>query len=221
TTKDGELRAVGTGGKERWTVELPVKSTVGKPAWATTADGLLVVSGSDGRIAVVDTQDGKKVWDTPQRSSYALPCAIGGGFLYAGGDGLTAYALTGDGEPEWNEEPKGDYIWSAPALDGNVLYAVNDSTLTAMNAKTRDTEWTEEASTVALKYPPVVQGNSLWCGTTSKGDPDALRVYDIGKGRKAWDDRRTSRERDDWTMAAANNRVFILYTGSLTANPVF
>ncbi|GAA1508537.1 protein kinase domain-containing protein [Streptomyces synnematoformans] len=221
TTKDGELRAVGADGRERWTVESPVGSSVGKPAWATTAGGTLVLSGSDGRLAVVDTGSGDTVWDTPKRSSYALPCAVGGGFVYAGGDGLTAYALKGDGKPEWNEKPKGEYIWSAPALDGDLLFAVNDLVLTAMNTKTRETEFTAKALAVALKYPPVVQGNSVWCGTTENIDPDALKVYDIGKGRMAWDDRRTSRERDDWTIAAANNRVFVLYTGSLTANPVF
>ncbi|AKH85168.1 hypothetical protein AA958_26365 [Streptomyces sp. CNQ-509] len=221
TTKDGELRAVGTDGKERWTVPLPVKSTVSKPAWATTADGMLVLSGSDGKLAVVDTRDGTKVWDTPQRSSYALPCAVGGGFVYAGGDGLTAYALKGEGKVEWNEDPKGEYIWSAPALAGGLLYAVNDTQLTVRNARTREIEWTADAGSVALKYPPVVQGNSLWAGTTSSVDPDAIKVYDIDKGRLAWDDRRTSRERDDWTLTAANNRVFVLYTGSLTANPVF
>lgn len=221
TTKDGELRAVGADGRERWTVESPVESSVGKPAWATTAGGTLVLSGSDGRLAVVDAGSGDTVWDTPKRSSYALPCAVGGGFVYAGGDGLTAYALKGDGKPEWNEKPKGEYIWSAPALDGDLLFAVNDRVLTAMNTKTRETEFTADALAVALKYPPVVQGNSVWCGTTENIDPDALKVYDIGKGRMAWDDRRTSRERDDWTIAAANNRVFVLYTGSLTANPVF
>lgn len=221
TTKDGALRAVGTDGKERWTVDSPVKSSASKPAWATMADGTLVLSGSDGKLAVVDTGSGDTVWDTPKRSAYALPCAVGGGVVYAGGDGLTAYALKGDGKPEWNEDPKGEYIWSAPALDGDLLFAVNDATLTVMNAKTKNTEFTADAVAVALKYPPVVQGDSVWCGTTERADPDALKVYDIAKGAMAWDDRRTSRERDDWTMAGANNRVFVLYTGSLTANPVF
>ncbi|NGN67206.1 protein kinase [Streptomyces sp. A7024] len=228
-TRGGELRAVRLASPRKilWTVPAPVADSAKERTWAVAGQGHVLLAGSDGRIAAVRAADGDVAWTKPKRSNYALPMALGRGEVYAGGDTLAAFRLK-DGSRRWSHPARGEYIWGAPALRGSTLYAMNDSALHAVsitNGATGagDATWEAGASRGILYAPPAVQGDSVWVPSAKiPAEPSQLYVLDASKGgTEAWSTMRSQQESGDWTLTAAGNRVFLIYSGQLTVMPVF
>jgi eukaryotic-like serine/threonine-protein kinase len=225
-TSQGEYRAVGF--KPRrvlWTVPAPVPSSKRAPAKAVVGGGRLVVSGSDGAVAALDTRTGKKAWPQQRAKQARKPLlpAVAQGVVYLGGTSLTALDLA-DGEEKWSqpsvsfgsEDSEG---WTAPAVSGGYVYAADGIELQQRKATDGSPSWT-----CRLDYdippldPPTVQGHSVWIGLDRTGAAGIATVR-TNNGSEAW--LHSANVGGEQQMTAAGNRVFVLREGELTAMPVF
>ncbi|MEU8823120.1 PQQ-binding-like beta-propeller repeat protein [Streptomyces sp. NPDC048636] len=217
-TRTGRLRAVSLSSRTMlWTAPSPVKLSGPHSAAGVAARGRLVVHGSDGRAVALDTRSGRTAWGPRVYGPGAVAPLIDGDTVHLGGKSLTALTLA-TGERKWAHPGTGDLGWGAPALHDGVVYAVDGTDLHARRAETGAAEWmvTVGSETHPLD-PPVAEGRSVWVGVDSTGS-SGIVAADTREGRIAWP---YSQGRDGaWRLAGADNRVFLLQAGQLTAMPV-
>ncbi|MBL1102343.1 protein kinase domain-containing protein [Streptomyces coffeae] len=217
-TRGGRLRAVSLATRSTlWTVPSPVRLRGGRPAAGAAAKGRLVVHGSDGQAVALDTRSGRTAWGPRRHGTTAVAPAVDGDTVYLGGKALTALTLA-TGERKWTHTATGDLGWGAPALHDGVVYAVDDTDLHARRADTGAAEWTVTVGPeVHPLDPPVAEGRSVWAVVDSTGRRGVVAA-DTREGRIAWP---YSQGSDGaWRLAGADNRVFLLQVGQLTAMPV-
>ncbi|GAA2103641.1 hypothetical protein GCM10009801_78690 [Streptomyces albiaxialis] len=227
-TSDGELSAVDTSSrKPRWTVPAPVRMSADRPGRAAVGSGRLVVCGTDGRVAGIDTRTGDTAWGpvrrgAPEKGAVALAPAVHGGTVYLGGRELTALTLAG-GKRKWGHRADAETGWGAPAVAGNVLYAVDGAFLKARSRTDGGEKWALGQS-ISGELPrgaaPAVQGHTVWFAKDAEKDAGTQGVVaaDARAGQEAWP--YSQGTGGDWHLAAAGNRVFVLHGSTLTAMPV-
>ncbi|WP_432586507.1 PQQ-binding-like beta-propeller repeat protein [Streptomyces sp. HD1123-B1] len=218
-TRARRLRAFSLSSRSTlWTVPTPVKLRGARPAAAVAAGGRLVVHGSDGRAVAFDARSGKTAWGPKPHGSGAVAPLVHGDTALLGGKALTALALA-TGERMWTHPATSDRGWGAPALRDGVVYAVDGTDLHARRADTGAEEWmvTVGSSSERPLDPPVAEGRSVWAVVDSTGLKGVVAA-DTREGRIVWP---YSQGRDGtWRLAGADNRVFLLQAGQLTAMPV-
>ncbi|MBI0296507.1 PQQ-binding-like beta-propeller repeat protein, partial [Streptomyces sp. PRKS01-29] len=191
----------------------------GAPARAAVAGGRLVIHGSDGGVAALDTRTGRTAWGPREQGSpTALAPAVADGVVYLGGKSPRALALA-SGEEKWAHAGQGGTGWTAPAVRKRVVYAVDGTDLSARRAGDGAAMWTLPfASDDPPLDAPVAEGGSLWAALGGRGDQGVAAV-DVRGGSVAWP--YVPGTEGGWWLAAAGNRVFALQSGTLTAMPVF
>ncbi|MCP9209362.1 protein kinase domain-containing protein [Streptomyces sp. NEAU-Y11] len=218
-TRARRLRAVSLSSRSTlWTVPTPVKLRGARPAAAVAAGGRLVVHGSDGRAVALDARSGKTAWGPKPHGSGAVAPLVDGDTVLLGGKALAALALA-TGEREWTHPAASEVGWGAPALRDGVVYAVDGTDLHARRADTGAEEWmvTVGSSSEHPLDPPVAEGRSVWAVVDSTGLKGVVAA-DTREGRIVWP---YSLGNDGtWRLAGADNRVFLLQAGQLTAMPV-
>ena len=227
-TSDGKLRAVDTTSrKTRWTVPAPVRLSAERPCKAAVGSGRLVVCGTDGRVAALDTRTGRTAWGPMRRAAeekgaVALAPAVHGGTAYLGGRELTALSLAG-GKRTWGRRADAETGWGAPAVAGSMLYAVDGSSLKARSRTDGSEKWTL-AQNVSEGLPreaaPVPQGHTVWFAKDQEQDAgtEGVAAADSRGGQEAWS--YSQGAGGNWHLTAAGNRVFVLHGSTLTAMPV-
>ncbi|MCT2591791.1 serine/threonine-protein kinase [Streptomyces sp. N2-109] len=242
-TRQGELRAVGLKSRRAlWTVRTPVRASPENPAAAAVAEGRLVLCGSDGKVAALDTADGRRAWGPREGGPDVLAPALADGTAFLGGRELTAIGLT-DGREKWSQAAASEKGWGAPSLspasgggsdgssaggsadgsdgtggDGRTLYAVDGTELYARAASDGGDVWTLSLNFEDLpRDAPVVQGNSAWAVADTSGDA-GVAAADTRIGKTAWV--YTQQGDGRARMAGAGNRIFLTQAGQLTAMPV-
>ncbi|MCQ8194585.1 protein kinase domain-containing protein [Streptomyces rugosispiralis] len=219
-TRGGRIRAVDlTSHRTLWTVPAPVATSARAPARAAVADGRLVIHGSNGGVAALDTRTGGTAWGPREQGSpAALAPAVADGVVYLGGKSLRALALA-SGEQKWAHAGQGGTGWTAPAVRKGVVYAVDGTDLSARRAGDGAEMWTLPfASDDHPLDAPVAEGGSVWAALDERGDQGVVAV-DVRSGSAAWP--YAPGAEGGWRLAAAGNRVFALQSGTLTAMPVF
>ncbi|MCT2594690.1 serine/threonine-protein kinase [Streptomyces sp. N2-109] len=218
TTNDNRLRAVSvTSHEPLWTVSPPVRSTAERAVRAVTADGILVVYGSDGKVAGVAAGTGKTVWGPEEQGSGFLTPAVSDDTVYLGGRRLRALALA-DGKERW-ARPAAGAGWGSPALAGELLFAGDGAELKACKAVDGGVDWTLTLMNEGrVREAPAPQGNTAWVVLGERGT-EGVATVDVRSGKKAWPPLRSGPGR--WRSAVAGNRAFLLSGGELTAMPVF
>ncbi|WP_275562203.1 serine/threonine-protein kinase [Streptomyces sp. 5-6(2022)] len=219
-TREGRIRAVDlTSHRTLWTVPVPVAASAKAPAQAAVAEGRLVIHGSDGAVAALDTRTGRTAWGPREQGSpTALAPAVADGVVYLGGKSLRALALA-SGEEKWAHTGQGGTGWTAPTVRKGVVYAVDGTDLSARRAGDGAEMWTLPfASDDHPLDAPVAVGGSVWAALDERGDQGVVAV-DVRSGSVAWP--YAPGAGGGWRLAAAGNRVFALQSGTLTAMPVF
>ncbi|MGY0056305.1 protein kinase domain-containing protein [Streptomyces sp. LZ34] len=224
-TRQGRFRAVELESRRpRWTVPAPVRTSLKDPALAAVGRQRLVVCGSDGTVAALDTRTGQAAWPARKgRSAKALAPAVAGDTVYLGGRSLTALALA-DGAVKWSHraETTGDQGsdgWTAPTVSGAALYAADGTELRRRRLTDGGQSWTYPLPYEAPPSdPPVVEGHGVWIALDRSGGAGVgtVRARD---GVGVW--QHSAGQAGRLTAAGAGNRVFLLRGGALTAMPVF
>lgn len=115
-------------GKEKWRKEVPG----GVVGCAAVADGLAVVTATDGKVRAYSLADGERRWLFDAKGPYFAPPAVAGGVVYAGdlGGVVTALGLA-DGRPRWKLDLGRDpavqspgMIYGGPVVHGGRLVVV-------------------------------------------------------------------------------------------------
>ncbi|WP_336209185.1 outer membrane protein assembly factor BamB family protein [Nonomuraea sp. LPB2021202275-12-8] len=89
---------------------------------ATTADGLVYVSGPDYRVHALDAASGAERWSSPVGDGVHSGPVVAAGTVYVGGDDGTLYALDpATGAPRWSF-PTGGTIETTPVVAGDLVY---------------------------------------------------------------------------------------------------
>ncbi|MGI5471195.1 PQQ-binding-like beta-propeller repeat protein [Streptomyces sp. CA-132043] len=221
-TEDGRLRAVTLRSRSpRWTVPAPGRMTPKAPGCAVPGKGSrLVLSGPNGDVTALDTATGRTAWREPGQSAHALAPAVQDGTVYLGGRSLRALRLT-DGDEQWSRKPSAGDVWGAPAASGSDLYVTVGGDVQRRHADGRD-GWTasywKDDDNAPLTDAPVIHRNSVWAPVDSTG-AQGVSVTRADSGSQAW--LYTPGTAGRWRTAAADNRVFLLQAGTLTAMPVF
>ncbi|GAA1297386.1 serine/threonine-protein kinase [Streptomyces javensis] len=219
-TRGGRIRAVDlTSHRTLWTVPAPVATSAKAPAQAAVAEGRLVIHGSDGDVAALDTRTGRTAWGPREQGSpAALAPAVADGVVYLGGKSLRALD-SASGEEKWAHAGQDGTGWTAPAVRKGVVYAVDGTDLSAWRAEDGAEMWTLPfASDDHPLDAPVAEGGSVWAALDERGDQGVVAV-DVRSGSVAWP--YAPGTEGGWRLTAAGNRVFALQSGTLTAMPVF
>ncbi|MFD8383028.1 serine/threonine-protein kinase [Streptomyces sp. NPDC059679] len=232
-TRQGRLRAVELASRRpRWTVPAPVRTSLKAPALAAVGGRRLVVCGSDGTVAALDTRTGQAAWPARKgQSTKALAPAVAGDTVCLGGRSLTALALS-DGAVKWSHRSdtpgdqsdgqggdQGSGGWTAPAVSGDALYAADGSELRQLRLADGDQSWTYPLPYEAPPSdPPVVEGHGVWIALDRSGGA-GLATVRTRDGVGVW--QHSAGQAGTLTAAGAGNRVFLLRGGALTAMPVF
>ncbi|MFI9719623.1 serine/threonine-protein kinase [Streptomyces sp. NPDC052396] len=218
----------------RWFRPLPVSVTSVTPVWGAAGEGRLVVTGTDGNVAALDARTGAPVWQLPGQSSMGMVPVVSGSTVYLGGKTLTARDLK-SGRELWSvragSTPTAQQAgWGPPTVDGDLLYATDGPRLCRLSKRDGKVVWHRELpDTLPWPLPPVPQGNTVWVAPDLKGRTGFTAVH-RDTGKVAWTyspgeltARSTDSLLDDarYQMAGADNRVFVVAGGKLSAMPVF
>ncbi|MFI9027302.1 serine/threonine-protein kinase [Streptomyces sp. NPDC053560] len=217
-TGKGRIRAIELDGRTtRWTVPAPVAADGAVPG-AALAGKRLVLHGTDGRVAALETGRGRTVWGPKRQGGRALTPAVGGDTVYLGGDRLVALSAE-DGTQKWTQPVTGDDGCGAPAVSGGLLHFADDTDLSTRRTEDGSEAWTLPLDFGSLaKATPVATGHSVWVADGEDGH-SGVAAADTRGGSLAW--AYNPGTRGDWHLATAGNRVFLLQAGTLTAMPVF
>ncbi len=124
----GDVAAYGlTDGKERWRKE--VKG--GVLSCAAVADGLAVVTATDGKVRAYDVKSGELRWHYDAKAPFFAAPAVAGGVVYAGDLKGVLHAIgLADGDPKWTLDVGKDpavaapgMFYGGPVVHGGRLYA--------------------------------------------------------------------------------------------------
>jgi outer membrane protein assembly factor BamB len=150
---------------------------------ALTADGRVVLAGSDKAVHVLDASSGVQVWTAaPGRDPFVAPALSLGQDLYVPDGNGTLYALSAaDGATQWTFHAA-HAIWAAPVPFGeSLLVASLDHTLYALNAADGRLVWSRDMG-AALAGGPVVAEDLVLIGTFD----GRVVALDAASGREAW-----------------------------------
>jgi outer membrane protein assembly factor BamB len=122
----GEVAVFDLAGKEKWHKEVPG----GVLSCAALADGLAVVTATDGKVRAFDLQTGERRWVQDLKSPFFAAPAVAGGVVYAGDLMGRLHALSlKDGQVKWTFDlGKGPgvqapgMIYGGPAVHGGRVY---------------------------------------------------------------------------------------------------
>ncbi|OPF78479.1 hypothetical protein VT50_0218855 [Streptomyces antioxidans] len=219
-TKDGRLRGVGrSDARIRWTARVPadLRGKIRPPG--VTGRDRLVLATSGGDVLVVDTANGRRVWDLPGQSEDQIRPAVHGGTVYLNGKSLTARRIS-DGKELWTKEEKDAWhhpeTWGPPTAYPDAVYATHGTTPRRLNPDDGGEVWDGHAE--GDNHAPVlVQGTGVW-SIDGTGFSE-VNTVDVSDGRVGWSYEIPDSERR-W-IVADGNRVFIMNDSSLYALPVF
>ncbi|MFH8775240.1 protein kinase [Streptomyces sp. NPDC017958] len=225
-TKDNRLRSVNRAdAKVRWTATVPAEFRGKLLNPAAVGQGNLVMSTSDGTVLVVHTSNGRKAWTRLDHQEVTVRPAVYDDTVYINGRSLDARRLD-DGEKIWSTK-LGDWEtdwdkWGPPKVYADAVYAnAGDSTryLDPYGGKVLWDAW----QSASYASPVVRQGHAVWAlrsvttvGGASKMVINAVRASD---GEDAW--RYEFGTPAYMRLAAAGNRIFVMYDGSVIALSTF
>ncbi|MEU9477398.1 serine/threonine-protein kinase [Streptomyces sp. NPDC048191] len=225
-TKDHRLRSVNRAdGRIRWTAAVPTKFRGNLLAPAVVGQGRLVISAVDGTVLVVHTSDGSTAWTRlDQDEDLTVSPAVYGGMVYINGKSMDARRLS-DGTRIWNTKlddwQTDGYKWGPAAVYADAVYTNAGDSTRSLDTASGNVLW--EAFQNANHGSPVVrQGRGVWTfGSTTNGYGPQLLINAVrasdGKGSRSY----TVPEPDYARLAAAGNRVFVMYDSSVIALSTF
>jgi len=168
-------------GELQWS--LPISHSL----WGTPASNgkLVFVTSLDHFLYAVDPQTQKVAWKVDLGGSVPGSPAVSadGSTLYIGGFTKMVSAInTADGSIRWTAATK-DWVWDAPALDGDTVYAADISgNIYSLGAPNGKNAWPDVQPDGPITASPVVLANGTMVVVTESGLAYAFdRV-----GSKAW-----------------------------------
>lgn len=229
-TKSGRLRSISRSDAAiRWTVRAPADLRTKRPALA--AHGRLVLTTAAGDVFVLDTANGRKVWDLPNQSpaDTTIRPALADDTVYLNGRTMTARRIT-DGKELWTVRvgpPRGTdglAIWGKPTIHENAVYATQGIETCALDLRDGGQLWSNQALD-SDGSPVLPQGRGVWHMKADQYEMEGavgvvLAVNRKGLSEERWQFPLKDEGGNHWLMADGN-RVFVLDGQELTALPVF
>ncbi|MFI8243469.1 protein kinase [Streptomyces sp. NPDC085866] len=225
-TKDHRLRSVSrSDARIRWTTAVPTKFRGNLLAPAVAGQGRLVVSAVDGTVLVVHTNDGSTAWTRlDQDKDLTVSPVVYDGIVYINGKSMDARRLS-DGTRIWNTKlddwETDGYKWGPAAIYADAVYTNAGTGTRCLDKGNGKVLW--EASQNATWGSPVVrQGHGVWTfGRTQNGYGPQLLINAVrasdGKDSRSY----MVPDPDYARLAAAGNRVFVMYDSSVIALSTF
>ncbi|MCZ0986584.1 serine/threonine-protein kinase [Streptomyces diastatochromogenes] len=225
-TKDHRLRSVSrSDARIRWTTAVPTKFRGNLLAPAVAGQGRLVISAVDGTVLVVHTNDGSTAWTRlDQDKDLTVSPVVYDGIVYINGKSMDARRLS-DGTRIWNTKlddwETDGYKWGPAAVYADAVYTNAGTGTRCLDKGNGKVLW--EASQNATWGSPVVrQGHGVWTfGRTHNGYGPQLLINAVrssdGKDSRSY----MVPDPDYARLAAAGNRVFVMYDSSVIALSTF
>lgn len=174
------------------------------------AEGLVYVTGYDGKVYALNSTSGSIRWVYPRQGALDEPI-VGGpvlaaGKVYFGSSGGKVYALdAATGDLKW-EFTTGDKIWSTPAIADETLYIGSfDKKLYALDLDSGRKKWEFEAGG-AIVATPLLYDDTIYVGSFDR----YFYAVDATNGRLRW---RFMGENWFWAKPVAYNGV--IYAANL------
>ncbi|SED27464.1 serine/threonine-protein kinase [Streptomyces sp. TLI_105] len=225
-TKDNELRAVNAWTlATAWSRPMPSPRSHNGPARAAVGRQRLVVHGRDGRVAALDTGNGKTEWEITKQGTDGQAPAIGeNNTVYLGGRTLMARRLD-RGDELWRQETLRTPSfpgYGTPTADGDLVVAIDAYTVSRLGTIPEidlpELKWSEvlDGYGEGSISPPAVEGTTVWVHSP---DNNSVEVIHKVSGDRLFTARmlRTG----SYQLASDANRVFIARAGRIAAMPVF
>ncbi|MGW3205404.1 protein kinase domain-containing protein [Streptomyces sp. NPDC001135] len=225
-TKDHRLRSVNrSDARIRWTTAVPTKFRGNLLAPAVAARGRLVISAADGTVLVVHTSDGSTAWTRlDQDEDLTVSPAVYDDTVYINGKSMDARRLS-DGTRVWNTKlddwETDGYKWGPAAVYADGVYMNAGTSTRRLDKYDGKVLW--EASQNATWGSPVIrQGHGVWTfGRAENGYGPQLLISAVrasdGKESRSY----MVPDPDYARLAAAGNRVFVMYDSSVIALSTF
>ncbi|WP_250399751.1 outer membrane protein assembly factor BamB family protein [Streptomyces cellostaticus] len=233
-TTGGEVRSVGrSDAKVRWTATVPADFRENLINPAVVGQGRLVLAASNGSVLAVRTGDGRAAWsrtaDLDEHDIKVRP-AISGDTAYVNGRTLEARRLS-DGNTIWSIKCTGAGArdgWGSPAVDAEAVYAGDGNHPTRLDKRDGSRMWTPEQTgyagesmTSLDKSRILVAAHAVWAfdSTGMNANPTELIAAKVADGQQVWG--YPLPDFDTVRLAAAGNRVFVMYDSELEALTTF
>lgn len=136
------------------------------------ADGLVYVTGYNGKVYAVSSDSGASRWTYPRDGT--LKPIVGGlavsqGKVYFGGTDGRVYALDATtGDQAWPPFQTGEKVWSTPVVSGDTLYIGSfDDRLYALDAASGSKKW-DFKTEGAIASTPLVYENAVYFGSLDR-----------------------------------------------------
>jgi len=233
-TKEGSVRSVGrSDAKVRWTATVPADFRENLINPAAVGQGRLVLSASNGSVLAVRTSDGRAAWiRTAQFDEHDIKVRpfIYGSTVYVNGRALEARRLS-DGETIWSTKSTGGSVrdgWGSPAVGAEAIYASDGNYPMRLDMRDGSRMWTPERTghvgktmTSLDKSRILVAVHAVWAFDSSgmESYPTQLIAAKAADGDEVW--RYPLPHFDNVRLAAAGNRVFVMYDSALEALTTF
>ncbi|OIJ91021.1 hypothetical protein BIV25_30260 [Streptomyces sp. MUSC 14] len=227
-TTDHRLRSVNrSDARIRWTAAVPTRFRGHLLAPAVAAQGRLVITAGDGTVLVVHTSDGSTAWTRlDQDEDRTVSPAVHDDMVYINGKSVDARRLS-DGTRIWNtklnvyEDDGNNYGWGPAAVYADAVYTnVIDGTR-CLDRDSGKVRW-EAFQNANYDSPVVRQGQGVWTlGSASNGYGPQLLINAV-RASDGKSSRKCMVPSPDYTrLAAASNRVFVMYDSSVVALSTF
>ncbi|MGW9449911.1 protein kinase domain-containing protein [Streptomyces sp. NPDC055632] len=222
-TEENELRAV-----DAWTLATVWTRPMTSPrspsgaARALVGDRRLVVHGRDGRVAALDAETGKTVWEFTGQGTGGQAPSLSSNIVYFGGPKLTARRLD-RGDLLWEEEAQREEVgWGTPVASGVAVFALNSYNAyrygTLAGVRFPSTDWYEvlDGTGPGTIAPPAVEGATVWLHAP---DGSGLQIVHKETGDRLFS--LGMKGQGGYRMASGGNRVFLVRDGRIAAMPVY
>ncbi|MCY0962690.1 protein kinase domain-containing protein [Streptomyces sp. H27-H5] len=227
-TQDNRLRAIDTGLRTvRWTVPLPTLALLGSGPKAAAARNKLVLSGANGNAWAFECFQGAVIWEAKGRAGSAVeplivthkrPETITES-VFLGGPTLTVRDLVG-GRGTWSDAAAAAPVdgaggWGPPVSDGDAVIGVKDDTLVRLDSERMLVLGYGSVGPGPLPHVrPVIQGRTVW---VVLAEGKGVAAHSTADGTRFWS--WSTNSRGPWAMSGAENRVFLVNDGKITAMP--
>ncbi|MER6517724.1 protein kinase [Streptomyces sp. NPDC001553] len=227
-TKDNRLRAINTGLQTvRWTVPIPTLALLGSGPKGAATGNKLVLTGANGNAWGFECFQGSAIWEAKGRASSAVePLVVTykrettkTESVFLGGLTLSVRELT-SGRETWSDAAaaapvEGAGGWGPPVSDGDALLGVKDGTLVRLSSDRMLVLGYGAVGPGPLPHVrPVVQGRTVWV-VLAEGKGVAAHSTTDGARFWTW----STDSHGPWAMSGAENRVFLVNDGKITAMP--